>query len=144
MHVGFEWNAFHSAILSGESLVSDWEQQVISWGIFFNAEPNVRAIVCSLRTLCGISDVSIPSPLSVPAVYLLCSCEAPLPPQYLYVGAGCQAFPLKLSPWLNLFNHLEGAGLELYRAYVSSRPDYSYFLGFIAKAIVLVCDCPCQ
>ena len=97
--MGFEWNTFHSAILSGESLVSDWEQQIVLWAIFLSADPKVRAIVCSLRTLSGVSDVSFPSPLSVPAIYPLRSCEAPLPPQYLYVGvgpAGCKSFPLKI------------------------------------------------
>ena len=108
--------------------------------------PAVRDTVNKLCNVCGLSVEPLPTVCSLPRIVPLSSLACPLPPNYLYVGYGSKSFPIKPSPWLNPYYRSPSLGLELFRKYVSLRPDFEYFMGHVARASVVVCDCttaPC-
>ena len=141
MRIGFEWQSFHSQILDDSSLIWDWEQKLVLWATMPSPCVQIGALLDQLRSLCNLRADPIPAKLLPPSVKSLGSCRVPLALDQLYVGAGCKFFPVKPSPWLNPFSACPSGGLELYRAYVLCRPDFEYFLGHVARASSLVCDC---
>lgn len=143
----FEWDLFHSHILCKGSLFKgEWEQELVLWATMPSPDAEIRRIVGDLFSLCELSPAVVPLCSRSPWVVPLSYNYAPLPSNHLYVGAGCKAFPIKPSQWLNPFSSIHEKGLELYKAYVNARPDRGYFLSPIARAATLVCDCasaPC-
>ena len=121
--VGFELHVFHSQILGESSLVSDWEQKLVLWCSMPSPCPKIGKVLHRLIGVCNLKVARIPRRLCPPGIIPLNSCAAPLASNSVYVGSGCKAFPIKPSIWLNPFAACPSGGLELYRAYVQSRPD---------------------